>query len=49
MAKPLTSLSGLGPKTVAWLSEAGVNTADELRALGAVAAYVRLKRAFRIA
>lgn len=46
MPDPVTSLPGLGPKTAAWLSEIGVNTADDLRALGAVAAYVRLKRAF---
>jgi DNA transformation protein len=37
------SLPGLGPKTAAWLAEVGITTVAELRQVGAVAAYARLK------
>jgi DNA transformation protein len=36
-------LAGLGPKSEAWLREVGINSEEELRAIGAVAAYRRLK------
>lgn len=39
----LASLSGLGPKTASWLGEVGITTVAELRQVGAVAAYRRLK------
>ncbi len=37
------ALPGLGPKSSQWLAEVGIATVDELRAVGAVAAYRRLK------
>lgn len=36
-------LPNLGPKSVSWLAEVGIHSADELRAVGAVDAYRRLK------
>ena len=39
----ISDLPGLGPKSVAWLAEVGINTVSELREIGAVAAYRRLK------
>jgi len=39
---PVSSLRNLGPATDAGFARAGVHTADELRALGADAAYLRL-------
>ena len=42
--RPLTSLPGIGAKTAAWLREAGIRNEAEFRALGAAAAYCRLKR-----
>jgi DNA transformation protein len=39
----VSRLAGLGPKSEAWLREVGINTEEELRAIGAVAAYRRLK------
>lgn len=41
--RPLTSLPGIGPRTAAWLVEIGIPNEAELRALGAPAAYCRLK------
>lgn len=40
---PVHRLRSLGPKTRAWLKEAGIEGESDLRALGAVAAYRRLK------
>ncbi|MBP2312291.1 TfoX/Sxy family protein [Azospirillum soli] len=37
------TLPGLGPTTASWLAEVGIATESDLRALGAVAAYRRLK------
>jgi len=34
MTSALRDLKGLGPKSEAWLSEAGIKTADDLRAIG---------------
>jgi len=41
----IESLANLGPKSAAMLANVGVTTLEELRALGAVAAYIRAKRA----
>lgn len=41
--RALEDLPGLGPKTVAWLRDVGINSEADLRALGAVAVYRRLK------
>ena len=38
-----SDLPNLGPKTDLWLAEVGINTIAELRRVGAVAAYRRLK------
>lgn len=38
-------LANLGPKSAAMLASVGVTTHEELRAMGAVAAYIRAKRA----
>jgi DNA transformation protein and related proteins len=40
---PLAGLLNLGPKSAAILKEAGIGNADDLRKLGAVAAYARAK------
>lgn len=42
-ARSLESLPGLGPKSAQWLREVGIGTEAELRAVGAVDAYRRLK------
>ncbi len=39
----LSKLKGLGPKSEKWLNEIGIATEDQLRELGAVEAFVRLK------
>lgn len=39
----LADLPGLGPRSEAWLAEIGISTVAELKAVGAVAAYRRLK------
>lgn len=39
----VSRLAGLGPRSEAWLREVGINSEEELRATGAVAAYRRLK------
>jgi DNA transformation protein and related proteins len=41
--RAIGDLPGLGPKTELWLREVGIHTEGELRAIGAVAAYRRLK------
>ena len=40
----LEDLPNLGPKSKAMLAQAGINTLSELRLLGAVAAYSRVRR-----
>lgn len=40
----LIFLKGLGPKTIRWLAEVGIESEADLRAIGAVAAYHRLKQ-----
>lgn len=39
-------LRNLGPKSRAWLAEIGITDAEELRALGAVEVYARLRFRF---
>ena len=41
--QPVSTLRNLGPKSGMMLREAGISTIEELRALGAVKAYVRVK------
>ncbi len=41
----ISTLKSLGPKSQTMLERAGITTIDQLRALGAVAAYVRAKQA----
>ncbi len=39
----IADLKSLGPKSQKLLAEAGITTVDELYAIGAVAAYIRVK------
>ena len=41
MSAPITSIRNLGPATAGYFAKAGINTAEELRALGAQEAYRR--------
>ncbi len=41
----IDDLPGLGPKSRDMLARAGITTVEELRNLGAVVAYLRVKRA----
>lgn len=41
-----TPLKNIGPKTLTWLREVGVESLEDLEALGVVETYKRLKRAF---
>ncbi|MFQ5971972.1 MAG: TfoX/Sxy family protein [Alphaproteobacteria bacterium] len=43
--RKLTALKNIGARTAAWLVEVGIHDEAELRALGPVAAYRRLKHA----
>lgn len=43
--EPLTRLLNVGPKTARWLMSIGIATPAELRRVGAVAAFVKLRRA----
>ena len=38
-------LRNIGPKSMAWLRQTGVRSLDDLKGVGALAAYVRVKRA----
>jgi DNA transformation protein len=40
------SLKNIGPKTSGWLRDVGIYSMKDLEALGAAAAYVRLRAAF---
>lgn len=40
---PVSTLPGLGPVTEGWLAEVGICTVSELRAIGSVEAYRRLR------
>ncbi len=46
MMTALKSLKNVGPKTIDWLETVGIETVEDLEALGAAAAYMRLKAAF---
>lgn len=43
---PIGTLPGVGPVTRGWLEEAGIRTVGELRAMGSLEAYRRLKFMF---
>jgi DNA transformation protein and related proteins len=45
MSQPIASLANLGPRSAAMLAAVGITTLAQLRELGAVAAYVKVKRA----
>lgn len=45
MAGPRDKLLNVGPKSAAWLRQVGVRTPEDLQALGAVAAFIKVKRA----
>lgn len=45
MAAPASGLRNLGPKSREWLAGIGIKTVDELTRVGAVPAYLALKRA----
>lgn len=47
MPSTLAELPGLGPKSQQMLAQAGIHSVAQLRELGAVAAYVRTRRAHR--
>lgn len=38
-------LRNIGPKSMAWLRQTGIRTLDELKQMGALPAFVRIKRA----
>ncbi len=38
-------LSNIGPKSAAWLRQVGIRTIEDVRAIGALAAYLKVKRA----
>lgn len=40
---PVSTLPGLGPVTEVWLAEVGITTVGELRSIGSVEAYRRLR------
>jgi len=42
----LKTLKNVGPKTIGWMQDVGIHTVEDLEALGAAAAYIRLKNAF---
>jgi hypothetical protein len=43
--KHRTKLRNIGPKCAAWLRQVGLRTLDDLAAIGAVEAFMRVKRA----
>ena len=45
MSSGTTKLRNIGPKSAAWLRQTGIRTQEDLEAVGALAAYVRVKRA----
>jgi len=45
MAGSREKLLNVGPKSAAWLRQVGVRTPEDLQALGAVGAYIKVKRA----
>src|SRR5688500_5279740 len=45
-AVPISTLPGIGPVTQGWLEEAGIGTVADLRLIGSVEAYRRLRFMF---
>jgi DNA transformation protein len=45
MSKEIESLLNLGPKSTEWLVDVGVTTLDDLKKIGPVEAYWRVKQA----
>ncbi len=45
-AKPVGALRNIGPKSATMLASTGIRTLGELRVLGPVKTYIRLKTAF---
>ena len=45
MSPPVEKIRNIGPKSMAWLRQTGVRTIEDLQAVGALAAFVRIKRA----
>ena len=43
MASELTKLPNVGPKTSLWLNEVGIHTLDDIRNLGVIEVYRRLR------
>ena len=43
---PLSELKNFGPKSADWLYQVGIETLNDLEALGAVEAYLRVKHRF---
>ncbi len=43
----LRDLPGLGPKSEAWLIEVGIDTPDKLKSIGAIRAFIKLKKKCR--
>ena len=41
----VAKLRNIGPKSMAWLRQTGVRTLDDLKSVGALSAFVRVKRA----
>lgn len=44
--KPSPSLKNIGLQSTAWLAQVGIQQREELEAIGAVEAYLRVKHAF---
>jgi hypothetical protein len=45
VSPPAEKIRNIGPKSMAWLRQTGVRSLADLQAVGALAAYVRIKRA----
>ena len=45
MSAAAAKIRNIGPKSMAWLRQTGVRTLEDLQAVGALAAFVRIKRA----
>lgn len=49
MSNDLSNLKNLGNTSINWLNAVGINSPDDLQALGAVAAYAKVKqRGFKV-
>ena len=46
MNSDLSSLKNIGTNTIEWLHDIGITSVDDLRSVGAIEAYVRLKEAY---